>query len=111
MATLSVLGTWWLDETDYVEALYLQHFFAEPRQGIAHLVTLTYVPNYFDILPMYIVVLAHGAGGDGAGAARAGGGAGLLRSCSIWPRPRWAGTCRRNGGRIGAGSSTPSAGS
>ena len=28
------------------------------RQGIAGLVTLTYVPNYFDILPMYIVVLA-----------------------------------------------------
>jgi hypothetical protein len=41
-----------------VHALYLQHFFAEPRQGIAGLVTLTYVPNYFDILPMYIVVLA-----------------------------------------------------
>ena len=57
VAALSVLGTWWLDETDYVEALYLQHFFAEPRQGIVHLVTLTYVPNYFDILPMYIVVL------------------------------------------------------
>ena len=43
---------------DYVEALYLQHFFAEPQQGIVGLVTLTYVPNYFDILPMYIVVLA-----------------------------------------------------
>ena len=58
VATLSVLGTWWLDGTDYVEALYLQHFFAEPRRAFAHLVTLTYVPNYFDILPMYLVVLA-----------------------------------------------------
>ena len=29
-----------------------------PDQGIVGLVTLTYVPNYFDILPMYIVVLA-----------------------------------------------------
>jgi hypothetical protein len=58
VAALSVFGTWWFGVTDYVEVLYLQHFFAEPRAGVAHLVTLTYVPNYFDILPMYIVVLA-----------------------------------------------------
>jgi hypothetical protein len=43
---------------DYVHALWLQQFFAEPRQGLLHLVTLTYVPHYFDILPMYMVVLA-----------------------------------------------------
>jgi hypothetical protein len=59
VAAVSVLGTWWLASgTDYVEVMYLQRFFAEPRQGIVHLLTLTYVPNYFDILPMYIVVLA-----------------------------------------------------
>ena len=58
VAGIAVMGTWWSGSVDYVEALYLQHFFAEPRQGIAGLVTLTYVPNYFDILPMYIVVLA-----------------------------------------------------
>ena len=58
VAAIAVLGTWWSGAVDYVEALYLQHFFAEPRQGIVGLVTLTYVPNYFDILPMYIVVLA-----------------------------------------------------
>lgn len=58
VASLCVLGTWWTEVTDYVDVLYLQHFFAEPRQGLVHLLTLTYVPNYFDILPMYIVVLA-----------------------------------------------------
>jgi hypothetical protein len=58
VATLSVLGTWRLGGTDYVAALHLQSFFAEPERGLAHLLALTYVPNYFDILPMYIVVLA-----------------------------------------------------
>jgi hypothetical protein len=58
VAALCVIGTWWSGSVDYVEALYLQHFFAEPREGVARLVTLTYVPNYFDILPMYIVVVA-----------------------------------------------------
>jgi hypothetical protein len=59
VAAISVLGTWRLASgTDYVEVMYLQRFFAEPRQGIVHLLTLTYVPNYFDILSMYIVVLA-----------------------------------------------------
>ncbi|MGD9508370.1 MAG: OpgC family protein [Geminicoccaceae bacterium] len=58
VAATAILGSRLSGGIDYVEALYLQHFFAEPRQGIVGLVTLTYVPNYFDILPMYIVVLA-----------------------------------------------------
>lgn len=58
VAASAVLGSRLNDGIDYVEALYLQHFFAEPRQGLIGLVTLTYVPNYFDILPMYIGVLA-----------------------------------------------------
>lgn len=58
VAATAVLGTRLAGGIDYVEELYLQHFFAEPRAGVAGLVTLTYVPNYFDILPMYIVVLA-----------------------------------------------------
>jgi hypothetical protein len=45
VATLALLGTA-LVGRDYVEFLYLQHFFAEPRQGIVHLMTLRYVPNY-----------------------------------------------------------------
>jgi hypothetical protein len=58
VAAIAVIGTWWSGSVDYVQELYLQRFFAEPRQGVIGLVTLTYVPNYFDILPMYIVVLA-----------------------------------------------------
>lgn len=58
VAAAAVVGSRLSGGIDHVEGLYLQHFFAEPRQGIVGLVTLTYVPNYFDILPMYIVVLA-----------------------------------------------------
>ena len=58
VAASAVLGTWWLGGILYAEALYPPRFFAQPRQGLVPLLALTYVPNYFDILPMYIVVLA-----------------------------------------------------
>jgi hypothetical protein len=40
------------------EELNLASFFDEPRIHLLGLMTLTYVPNYFDILPMYLVILA-----------------------------------------------------
>lgn len=43
---------------NYVSQLNLQHFFAAPGQNLVGLLTLRYVPNYFDILPMYLVILA-----------------------------------------------------
>ncbi len=43
---------------DYVNSLNLWHFFNKTAQALPGLLTLTYVPNYFDILPMYIVILA-----------------------------------------------------
>jgi len=51
----AVLGT---EEKNYITALNLTPFFDE-RTGTAlvGLFTLTYVPNYFDILPMYIAIL------------------------------------------------------
>lgn len=58
VAALCVAGSALPGAVDYVHALWLQQFFAEPRQGLLHLVTLTYVPHYFDILPMYMAVLA-----------------------------------------------------
>jgi hypothetical protein len=58
VAALCVAGTAWPGGADYVRALWLQPFFAEPVLGLLGLVTLTYVPNYFDILPMYLVLLA-----------------------------------------------------
>ncbi len=59
VATLSVIATR-IDIADgksYVDALNLQHFFDDPRSQLTGLLTLTYVPNYFDILPMYMVIL------------------------------------------------------
>ncbi len=43
---------------DYVGQLNLHPFFNDPRSTLVGLLTLTYVPNYFDILPMYLVILA-----------------------------------------------------
>ncbi|SDU49066.1 OpgC family protein [Stappia sp. ES.058] len=42
---------------DYVNSLNLWHFFNKTAEALPGLLTLTYVPNYFDILPMYIVIL------------------------------------------------------
>jgi hypothetical protein len=58
VAALCVWGTRALGTKDYVVALNLGPFFAQPDEGLLHLLTLTYVPNLFDILPMYMVVLA-----------------------------------------------------
>jgi hypothetical protein len=42
----------------YAQELSLQPFFAAPKEHLVGLLTLTYVPNYFDILPMYLAILA-----------------------------------------------------
>ena len=47
-----------LNDIDYTSRLNLYKFFGAPLTHLPALLTLTYVPNYFDILPMYIVVLA-----------------------------------------------------
>ncbi|MDZ7710190.1 MAG: OpgC domain-containing protein [Roseovarius sp.] len=41
----------------YIGSLNLWKFFADPGPQLIGLFTLTYVPNYFDILPMYLVIL------------------------------------------------------
>lgn len=43
---------------DFVGALNLRNFFNDPGGNLVGLLTLTYVPNYFDILPMYLGILA-----------------------------------------------------
>ncbi|UWR25576.1 OpgC domain-containing protein [Sulfitobacter sp. S223] len=45
-------------DKNYIGSLNLWKFFEEPAVPLVGLVTLSYVPNYFDILPMYMVVLA-----------------------------------------------------
>tara|TARA_R110002020_G_scaffold451607_1_gene665622 strand:+ start:19137 stop:20393 length:1257 start_codon:yes stop_codon:yes gene_type:complete len=42
----------------YIGSLNLWAFFEDPSVPLIGLMTLTYVPNYFDILPMYMAVLA-----------------------------------------------------
>lgn len=46
------------DGVTYVDSLNLVPFIKDPGHLLVGLLTLTYVPNYFDILPMYIVILA-----------------------------------------------------
>ncbi|MEO0918554.1 MAG: OpgC domain-containing protein, partial [Pseudomonadota bacterium] len=46
------------DGRDYVGQLNLYPFFNRPQENLVGLLTLTYVPNYFDVLPMYLVILA-----------------------------------------------------
>lgn len=41
----------------YIGSLNLWKFFADPGPQLVGLFSLTYVPNYFDILPMYMVIL------------------------------------------------------
>lgn len=43
---------------DHVASLNLHRFYGDPRTNLWALLTLRYVPNYFDILPMYLVILA-----------------------------------------------------
>jgi len=44
-------------EKNYVNGLNLGRFLSDPAQQLVGLFTLTYVPNFFDILPMYMVLL------------------------------------------------------
>ncbi len=61
LATLTLmlgLNATGLFRTDLVAALNLKIFLDTAQINLIGLLTLTYVPNYFDILPMYLVILA-----------------------------------------------------
>jgi poly(3-hydroxybutyrate) depolymerase len=58
VAVVVVLGTRWYGDTDYVALAQFQRFFNDPSDALVGLFTLTYVPHYIDILPLYIVALA-----------------------------------------------------
>lgn len=57
-ATMVVMMRIFPDGRDYIDQLNLYPFFNRPQENLVGLLTLTYVPNYFDILPMYLVILA-----------------------------------------------------
>lgn len=56
LATICAAGNR-LGGVDYIERLNLYYFFNSTPDAIIGILTLTYVPNYFDILPTYIVIL------------------------------------------------------
>ncbi|HXP13328.1 MAG TPA: OpgC domain-containing protein [Stellaceae bacterium] len=57
-ATVVAAGSRIFPDTDYIALAQLQRFFADTPDALIGLFTLTYVPHYLDILPLYIVVLA-----------------------------------------------------
>ncbi len=55
MALVDATGAF---DKNYVNSLNLTPFFNDPLSQLPGLMRLAYVPNYFDILPMYLVILA-----------------------------------------------------
>jgi len=78
--TLDARG-WGDPEVRYIARVPIVPLFEDTGPALAGLFTLTWVPNYFDILPMYLVILAlipavmaaHIAGGTPAAAALVAG--------------------------------------
>lgn len=58
VAVVVVVGSHLYPDTDYIALAQFQRFFAHPDAALVDLFTLTYVPHYIDILPLYIVCLA-----------------------------------------------------
>lgn len=58
VATIMVAAGTRYDGVTYADSLNLVPFLDDPGRLLVGLLTLTYVPNYFDILPMYVVILA-----------------------------------------------------
>lgn len=57
LLSMVLLNATGLFEKDYIGSLNLYPFVNQTAENLLGLMTLTYVPNYFDILPMYMVVL------------------------------------------------------
>lgn len=55
---LAAIDSTGLYDKSYIGSLNLWPFFKNTPDQLIGLLTLTYVPNYFDILPMYLVILA-----------------------------------------------------
>jgi hypothetical protein len=57
LAAICVIGNTLMGGTDYILRLYIQYFFDHTQEAVLGLFTLRYVPNFFDILPMYLVIM------------------------------------------------------
>ncbi|WP_419901917.1 OpgC family protein [Kiloniella sp.] len=58
LATVCAVATAYFVDFNYIGKLNLTYFFNNTGEALVGLFTLTYVPNFFDIMPMYIGVLA-----------------------------------------------------
>jgi hypothetical protein len=63
VATVAMLaaidaGGWGLPDKSYFDEPYVRPFIEDPARGLPGLLTLRYTPGLFDILPMYLVILA-----------------------------------------------------
>jgi hypothetical protein len=58
VAFVVLVGMRLYPDTNYIEVAQFQRFFSDPADALVGLFTLTYVPHYIDILPLYIVCLA-----------------------------------------------------
>jgi hypothetical protein len=58
IVAISALASQRAGAPDYLARLDLGWFIANPAEAIAALMTLRYIPQYFDMLPMYMAVLA-----------------------------------------------------
>jgi hypothetical protein len=52
------LGGWGIEGRNYLREPFVLPFFEDPKTHLLGLMTLRYVPGLFDILPMYLVILA-----------------------------------------------------
>jgi hypothetical protein len=57
LAMVCALGNALFAEPDYIQRLNIQYFFDHTHEALPALFVLYYVPNYFDILPMYLVLM------------------------------------------------------
>jgi hypothetical protein len=58
IATLSAVATWHLHTRNYINDLNFDLFEQKPLVAIVKMMTLTYIPDLLNILPMYLVLLA-----------------------------------------------------
>lgn len=57
LAVVCILGNSLFEAPDYIDRLNIRYFFDFTPEALLALVSLRWVPNYFDILPMYLVVM------------------------------------------------------
>jgi hypothetical protein len=57
LAVICVLGNAVFEGPDYIHKLNIRYFFDDTQEALLGLISLRYVPNYFDILPMYLMVM------------------------------------------------------